>query len=165
MAAKKSAGKVAKRSAKKTARRTVKKAAKKSARKTAKKATKKTARKAGKKAAKKAAPRKASALKADRARVSKQGAELAYVAKKFGVSTDRVAAAIDSVGNMRTDVYAALTSFKNRSKAADRAKVSRQPHELALMARKFKTTKAAVVAALDKHGSSRKKVEKALGGK
>lgn len=161
MAMKKSAKK---RTAKKATKKAAKKVVKKAAKKAVKKATKKVAKKVVKKAAKKTT-RGAAALKADRARVSKQGPELAYVAKKFGVTTDRVIAAIEKVGNMRVDVYAALESFKARSKAADRAKVSRQPHEVALMAKKFKTTKNAVLAALAKHGSSRKKIEAALGGK
>lgn len=165
MAMKKSAKKrTAKKATKKAAKKVVKKAAKKAVKKATKKVAKKVVKKAAKKAAKKTT-RAAAALKADRARVSKQGPELAYVAKKFGVTTDRVIAAIEKVGNMRVDVYAALESFKARSKAADRAKVSRQPHEVALMAKKFKTTKNAVLAALDKHGSSRKKIEAALGGK
>ena len=99
---------------------------------------------------------------ADRARVSKQPAELAYVARKFGVGKEVVAKAIARVGNMRTAVYAALKTYKARSRAADRAKVSRQPHEVAHVARKFGTTSAAVLAALDAQGSSRKKVEAAL---
>jgi hypothetical protein len=108
--------------------------------------------------------RTASALKADRARVSKQGPELAYVAKKFGVTKEVVIKAIAKVGNMRTAVYAALTTFKARSKAADHAKVSRQPHEVAYLAKKFNTSTDAVMGVLEKHGSSRKKVEAALGG-
>lgn len=173
-AAKKSVKKATKKRAKKAAKKSVKKAVKKAAKKGAKKAAKKSVRKAPKKSAKKATRkaattrkggRGAAGLKADRARVSKQGPELAYVARKFGVTSERVAAAIDKVGNMRVDVYAALESFKARSKAADRAKVSRQPHEVALLAKKFSTSKAAVLKALGKHGSSRKKIEKALGGK
>jgi predicted DNA-binding protein YlxM (UPF0122 family) len=109
--------------------------------------------------------RSTAARAADRARVSKQGPELAYVAKKFDVSKEVVIKAIAKVGNMRTAVYAALTTFKARSKAADRAKVSRQPHEVAYMAKKFNTSKEAVLDVLAKHGSSRKKVEAALGGK
>ena len=164
-AKKSSAKKATKKVAKKAAKKGAKKGAKKAAKKSVKKAAKTPAKKAAKKASKKTAKRSASALKADRARVSKQGPELAYVAKKFGVTTDRVTAAIEKVGNMRVDVYAALESFKNRSKAADRAKVSRQSHEVALLAKKFSASKATVLAAIDKHGSSRKKIEKALGSK
>jgi hypothetical protein len=101
---------------------------------------------------------------ADAARVSKQPAELAYVARKFGVSKDVVIKAIAKVGHMRTAVYAALKSHKTRSKAADRAKVSSQAHEVAYLARKFSVTRATVLAALKAHGSSRKKVEAALKG-
>ena len=101
----------------------------------------------------------------DRARVSKQGPELAHVARKFSVSKDVVSSTIAKVGNMRVDVYAALTKRANRSKAADRAKVSRQPHEVALLAKKFKTSSKTVLATLATRGSSRKKVEAALAGK
>lgn len=141
----------------------IKKAAKKAARKTAKKTVKKATKKAAPKAV--GAVRSAAALKADRARVSKQGPELAYVARKFAVTKERVVAAIEKVGNLRVDVYAALESFKTRSKAADRAKVSRQPHEVARLAKKFNTSTQAVLDTLARHGSSRKKVEAALGAK
>lgn len=47
--------------------------------------------------------------KADRTRISgKQAHEVAYVARKFGVSAAIVRAAIKKVGNMRTKVYAEL---------------------------------------------------------
>jgi Zn-dependent peptidase ImmA (M78 family) len=47
--------------------------------------------------------------KADRARISgKQTYEVAYVARKFGVSAAVVRAAIKKVGNMRAKVYAEL---------------------------------------------------------
>ncbi|MCC6245505.1 MAG: DUF3606 domain-containing protein, partial [Gemmatimonadaceae bacterium] len=134
-AKKRTAKKATKKAAKKSTKKAVKKATRKVAKKVVKKATRKTVKKAAKKVVKKAAKkttRKASALKADRARVSKQGPELAYVAKRFNVTKERVIAAIEKVGNMRVDVYAALESFNVRSKAADRAKVSRQPHEVAL---------------------------------
>jgi histone H1/5 len=129
---------------------------------------------AGKAAARKSAARKTAARKtvrsarstasraADRARVSKQPSELAYVARKFGVGREVVLKAIARAGNMRTAVYAALKTYKARSRAADRAKVSRQPHEVAHLVRKFGTTSEAVLAALDSQGSSRKKVEAAL---
>lgn len=146
-------------------RKSAKTAARKTTRKAAKKGTKRPAKQAAKKTAKKGTTRAAAARKADRARVSKQGSELAYVAKKFGVTKERVVAAITKVGNLRVDVYAALERFKVRSTAADKAKVSRQPHEVALLARKFNTSKEAVLNALATHGSSRKKIEAALGGK
>jgi Protein of unknown function (DUF3606) len=132
-----------------------------------KKAAKKAAKKVAKKVAKKGAKtsRATASRAADRARVSKEGPELAYVAKKFGVSKEVVIKAITKVGNMRTAVYAALTTFKARSKAADRAKVSSEPHEVAYLAKKFNTTNEAVLEVLATHGSSRKKVEAALGGK
>ena len=107
----------------------------------------------------------AAALAADRARVSKQGHELAFVAKKFGVDEKVVSKAIAKVGNMRVDVYAALKSFKARSKAADRALVSKQPHEIALLAKKFSADPATVLAVVTEHGPSRTKVEAALAGK
>lgn len=128
-----------------------------------KKAAKKKVSK--KKAVAKKATRSTASRAADRARVSKQPSELAYVARKFGVSKDVVTQAIAKVGHQRTAVYAALTTYKARSKAADRAKVSRQPHEVAYLMKKFGATKAAVLAALEAHGSSRKKVEAALAGK
>ena len=102
---------------------------------------------------------------ADRARVSKQGHELAYVAKKFGVDQKVVSNAIAKVGNMRVDVYAALKSYIARSKAADRALVSREPHEIAHLAKKFNMAKSAVLAVVTEHGPSRKKVEAALTAK
>jgi hypothetical protein len=146
-------------------KKSAKKAARKTTRKAAKKGRKRTAKKAARTAATKGTKRAAAARNADRARVSKQGPELAYVARKFGVTKERVVAAIAKVGNLRVDVYAALERFTVRSKAADKAKVSRQPHEVALLARKFNTSKAAVLNALATHGSSRKKIEAALGGK
>ena len=48
--------------------------------------------------------------KADRARVSgSQPSEVYYVAKKFGVSADKVRSVIKRVGNSRKKVYAALS--------------------------------------------------------
>ena len=72
----------------------LKKTAKKATRKSVKQAAKKSVREAAKKAVKK-------------------------VAKKFAVTKERVVATIAKVGNLRVDVYAALESFKARSKAAD----------------------------------------------
>jgi IS5 family transposase len=47
--------------------------------------------------------------RADRTRISgKQAYEVAYVARKFGVSAAVVRAAIKNVGNMRAKVYAEL---------------------------------------------------------
>lgn len=47
--------------------------------------------------------------KADRARISgKQAYEVAYVARKLGVSAGTVRKAIKKVGNMRANVYAEL---------------------------------------------------------
>jgi hypothetical protein len=60
-----------------------------------------------KKASKKKATKKG--RKADRSRISgKQGYEVYYVARKFGVSADTVRKAIKKVGNMREKVYAEL---------------------------------------------------------
>jgi hypothetical protein len=48
--------------------------------------------------------------KADRSRVSgSQRSEVSYVAKKFGVSADKVRSVIKRVGNSRKKVYAALS--------------------------------------------------------
>lgn len=99
---------------------------------------------------------------ADASRISKQPTELAYVARKFGVTKDVVTKAIAKVGNVRTAVYAALKARQTRSKAADRAKVSGEAHEVAYLASKLSVTKTAVLEALKAHGSSRKKVETAL---
>lgn len=118
-----------------------------------------------KKAAAKKRPRTArstASRAADRARVSSQPAELAYVARKFGVSKQAVTAAIAKVGNQRAAIYAALKTQKVRSKAADRARVSSQAHEVAYLAKKVGTTRAAVLTALKTHGTSRRKVEAAL---
>ena len=47
--------------------------------------------------------------RADRSRVSgSQRSEVSYVARKFGVSVDRVRSVIKRVGNSRKKVYAAL---------------------------------------------------------
>lgn len=102
---------------------------------------------------------------ADRARVSKQATELAYVAKKFGVSKEVVLKAIAKAGNGRAAVYAAITAYKARSRAGDRARVSRQSHEVARMAAKFNVSTETVLATLEEQGSSRRKVEAALVGK
>lgn len=126
----------------------------------AKSAAKKKTRKAAGKTARSKVSRAA-----DRARVSRQATELAYVAKKFGVSKEAVLKAIAKAGNGRAAVYAALTAYKARSRAADRARISRQPHEVARVAAKFNVSAETVLAALDTHGSSRKKVEAALGAK
>jgi Protein of unknown function (DUF3606) len=137
-------------------------AAKKKAKVTKKPVAKKTVKKTVKKAApKKAAPKKAS-TKADRARVSTEPHEVAYVAKKHNVSNDVVLAAIKRVGHMRVDVEAAIAETKKRSAAMDRALVSHEPHEVAHLAGKFNVSNEAVVAALDEHGPSRKNVEAAL---
>jgi uncharacterized protein DUF3606 len=48
--------------------------------------------------------------KADRSRVSgSQSSEVYYVARKFGVSADKVRSVIRRVGNSRKKVYAALS--------------------------------------------------------
>ncbi len=48
--------------------------------------------------------------RADRSRVSgSQQSEVYYVARKFGVSADRVRSVIKRVGNSRKKVYAALS--------------------------------------------------------
>ena len=48
--------------------------------------------------------------RADRSRVSgSQRSEVYYVAKKFGVSADKVRSVIKRVGNSRKKVYAALS--------------------------------------------------------
>jgi hypothetical protein len=48
--------------------------------------------------------------KADRSRVSgSQRSEVSYVAKKFGVSPDKVRSVIKRVGNSRKKVYAELS--------------------------------------------------------
>jgi hypothetical protein len=133
----------------------------------AKRVVKKPAPKRTAKATAKKAARTTSAASraADRARVSTQTHEVAYVAKKFGVDAKVVTKAIAKVGNMREDVYAAIRTFKARSRAADKAQVSRQPHEIAHLARKFNLTTDEVLAAVDEHGRSRKKVEAALAPK
>ena len=47
--------------------------------------------------------------KADRSRVSgSQRSEVSYVARKYGVSADKVRSVIKRVGNSRKKVYAAL---------------------------------------------------------
>lgn len=124
---------------------------------------KKAAPKKAKKAATRGAKKAASA--ADRARVSKQSYEVAYVAKKFGVDEKVVTRAIAKVGNMREAVYAELKKFKARSAAADKALVSSQRHEVAFLARKFGVSSSDVTAAVKAHGRSRKKVEAALAAK
>ena len=116
-----------------------------------------------KKTAKRGAKKAASA--ADRARVSKQSYEVAYVAKKFGVDEKVVTRAIAKVGNMREAVYAELKKFKARSAAADKALVSSQRHEVAFLAKKFGVSSSEVAAAVKAHGRSRKKVEAALAAK
>lgn len=138
----------------------VKRSVKKAAGKKKATAKKATAKKAVAKKAAKGGSKKASA--ADRARVSKQGHELAYVAKKFGVDEKVVTRAIAKVGHMRDAVYAEIKQFKARSAAADKALVSSQRHEVALLAKKFGVSNAAVAAAVKTHGRSRKKVEAAL---
>lgn len=147
-------------------KRSVKKAAGKT--KAVKKAVKKAVAKKAvvKKAAggKKKATR-AAATKADRARVSKQGHEVAYVAKKFGVDEKIVTRAIAKVGNGREAVYAELKKFKARSAAADKSLVSTQAHEVALLAKKFSVSNEAVLSAIKTSGRSRKKVEATLGAK
>jgi Protein of unknown function (DUF3606) len=148
--------------AKKKAKVSKKPAAKKTVKKTA--APKKVGAKkpaAKKSPAKKAAAKKASS-KADRARVSTEPHEVAYVAKKHNVSNEVVLAAIKRVGHLRVDVEAAIAETKKRSAAMDRALVSHEPHEVAHLADKFNVSNEAVVAAIDEHGSSRKKVEAAL---
>jgi hypothetical protein len=104
----------------------------------------------------------AASLKSDRAHVSSQGHEIAYVAKKHGVSEDVVKNAIAKVGNTRVKVEAAIKSFKVRSKAADKAAVSREPHEIAYLAKKYSLSSDKVLAVVVKHGPSRNKVETAL---
>jgi histone H1/5 len=161
MAAKKSAAK--KPAAKKSAAK--KPAAKKAPAK--KPAAKKPAAKkapAKKPAAKKAPAKKqsAAARQADRARVSNQGHELTYVAKKHGVAESVVLNAIKKVGNMRVDVEAAIADFKKRSKAADKAMISREPHEIAYLAKKFNISTEKALEVVVAHGPSRKKVEAAL---
>lgn len=99
---------------------------------------------------------------ADRARVSSEGHELAYVAKKHGVDEAVVKRIIKRVGHMRTDVEAAIKDFKKRSAAADKSLVSKEPHEIGYLAKKFGRTSAEVLAVVTKHGPSRKKVEAAL---
>jgi len=48
--------------------------------------------------------------KADRSRVSgSQRSEVSYVAKKFGVSPDKVRSVIKRIGNSRKKVYAELS--------------------------------------------------------
>lgn len=152
-------------------KRSVKAAGKKTATKKAvtkktvskKTATKKTAARKAAGGTKKAA--RAAASKADRARVSKQGHEVAYVAKKFGVDEKAVTRAIAKVGNGREAVYAELKKSKARSAAADKALVSQQAHEVAHLAKKFGVTGEAVLTAIKTTGRSRKKVEAALASK
>ncbi len=100
---------------------------------------------------------------ADRARVSSEGHEVAYVAKKHGVDEAVVKRIIKRVGNSRVAVEKAIASFKKRSTAADRAMISREPHEISYLAKKFGISNEAALAAVEKHGPSRKKVEAALG--
>jgi hypothetical protein len=165
----------AKKTSKKTTAKKVapkKTAAKKTAAKKA--APKKTAAKKAapkktvkKTAAKKAAPKKTakkSSVAADRARVSAEGHELAYVAKKHKVDESVVKNIIDRIGNMRVDVEKAIADYKKRSRAADRSLVSQEPHEIAMLAKKFKRSQEDVLAIVRSHGPSRKKVEAALKG-
>jgi hypothetical protein len=128
---------------------------------TAKKAVakKSTAKKA---VAKKVVKKSAAALKADRARVSSQGHELTYVAKKHGVDEKVVVGIIKKVGQMRVDVEAAIKEYKKRSAAADKSLVSREPHEISYLAKQFNVSNDRVLAAVRDHGPSRKKVEAAL---
>ncbi len=126
----------------------------------AKKAVAKKA--AAKKPAAKKKSARAAASQADRARVSKQGHEVTYVAKKFGVDEKVVTRAIAKVGNGREAVYAEIKKFKVRSAAADKAQVSTQAHEVAHLAKKFGVTDEAVLSAIKTSGRSRKKVESTL---
>lgn len=120
------------------------------------------AKKAKKTTKAKKVTKSATARAADRARVSSEGHELAYVAKKHGVDEAVVKRIIKRVGNMRTAVEKELAAFKKRSKAADRALVSKEPHELAYLAKKFGISSDEALAAVEKHGPSRKKIEAAL---
>lgn len=104
----------------------------------------------------------AAARKADRARVSSQGHEVTYLAKKHGVEEGVVTKAIKKAGHMRVAVEAAIKDFKKRSKAADKALVSSEPHEVGYLAKKFKLAADQVLAVVKSHGPARKKVEAAL---
>jgi len=117
---------------------------------------------AKKKSTAKKTTKSATSRAADRARVSSEGHELAYVAKKHGVEAAVVKGIIKRVGNMRVDVEAAIKDFKKRSSAADKSLVSNQAHEIGYLAKKFNRSSDEVRAAVTKHGPSRKKVEAAL---
>jgi hypothetical protein len=125
----------------------------------AKKAAPSTAKKAP---SKKPATKKSSGAKADRALVSREAHEVGHVAKKLKVDAKVVTKAIGKVGNKRTAVEAAVLDHKKRSRAADRALVSREPHEIARLAKKFKLPAERVLEVVKRIGPSRKKVEAAL---
>ncbi len=97
--------------------------------------------------------------KADRARVSaSEGYEVAYYARKHGITPAAVRKLIKRVGNSRKKLDAAL----KRHAKADRARVSaNQPHEVAYFARKHRMTAAAVRKLIKRVGNSRKKLEAA----
>jgi cellobiose-specific phosphotransferase system component IIA len=98
-------------------------------------------------------------IKADRARVSaNQPYEVAYFARKHGMTKAAVKKLIKRVGNSRKKLEAAL----KRHAKADRARVSaNQPYEVAYFARTHRMTAAAVKKLIKRVGNSRKKLEAA----
>jgi ABC-type molybdenum transport system ATPase subunit/photorepair protein PhrA len=97
--------------------------------------------------------------KADRARVSaSEPFEVAYFARKHGMTKAAVKKLIKRVGNSRKKLEAAL---KKHAKA-DRARVSaNQPSEVAYFARTHGMTAAAVKKLIKRVGNSRKKLDAA----
>jgi cellobiose-specific phosphotransferase system component IIA len=105
------------------------------------------------------ARRRKRSSKADRARVSaNQPYEVAYFARKHGMTKAAVKKLIKRVGNSRKKLEAAL----KRHAKADRARVSaNQPYEVAYFARTHRMTAAQVKKLIKRVGNSRKKLEAA----
>ena len=133
------------------------------------------AKRTGKKAvAKKLAGKKthtARGLAQDRRQVSGEAKyEVAYEAKKMGVTQAAVQAAIKKVGNVRAKIEAELkkafgkgTAHTARGLAQDRRQVSGEAkYEVAYEAKKMGVTPAAVRAAIKKVGNDRAKIEAEL---
>lgn len=134
-----------------------------------------TAKKAG---AKRATAKKHTArgLAQDRRKVSAESPhEVAYEAKKMGVTQSAVQAAIKKVGNVRAKIEEALTKAVAKKRSAkttthtarglaqDRRQVSAESkHEVAYVAKKMGVTQVAVKTAIKKVGNDRSKVEAEL---
>jgi predicted transcriptional regulator len=141
-------------------------------------ATAKKAAPAKKVAAKKAPAKKAAAKKThsgrglaqDRRQVSAETPhEVAYEAKKMGVTQAAVKAAIKKVGNDRAKIEAELTKVAAkkghtaRGLAQDRRQVSGEAkYEVAYVAKKMGVTQAAVMTAIKKVGNDRATIEAEL---